>query len=57
MSSYATVELAQPEQELRLALESLGYKPLEINTALLELPLDLHSLAEQITWSLQRLSK
>ena len=57
MGGFAPTETAQPQQELRLALESLGYKPLEINAALLELPNDLQSLAEQITWSLQHLSR
>ena len=57
MGGFVPTETAQPQQELRLALESLGYKPLEINAALMDLPSGLNTLAEQITWSLQHLSR
>lgn len=44
-------------QELRLALEGLGYKPAEITPIIQEVPGDLPTLDEQLRWSLRRIGK
>jgi Holliday junction DNA helicase RuvA len=43
--------------ELRLALESLGYRPQDITTILSGLPQDMVGLENQIKWALQQVSR
>ena len=44
-------------QELRLALEAMGYKPAEITAVVQNVPADLLALDAQLRWALQHLGK
>lgn len=45
------------DAELRLALESLGYRPADISAVLGRLPSEYTILEEQIRWALQQLTR